>query len=901
MTVEAARPSQGGEHADAATLAHARPFHDVAADFAVLTAEGLSSSEAAERLGRAGPNVLVETPGKTRFQIVWEQLTSVMVLVLIAAGVISLLLGELVDALAIAAIVMLNAALGFQQEYRAERAMAALKQLAVPLVKVRRDARPVAVPAHDVVPGDVILLEAGDVVPADARLFSSPNLRVQEASLTGESQAVEKDAEASIAVEAALADRHTMVYMGTAVAYGRGEAVVVATGMHTELGRIAAAMQAVEREPTPLQRRLEHLARWLAAIALVLVGIIFVLGLLRGEDVRLTFLTAISLAVAAVPEGLPAVVTVTLALGAQRMLRRRALVRKLLAVETLGSVSVICSDKTGTLTQNRMTATILIVGGERFEVATWEGTRGAPGLELALTAGALCNDAFIRVVAGDGAHPETVGDPTEVALAIAASRMDLWKSDLEADYPRIAELPFDSVRKRMLTVHRVGAQGLPRLGASYVAFAKGAPDTLLETCSTEWSPHGIRPLSEGTRSTIMQRNAELASEGLRVLGVAFRPLSDPDPARAERDLTFVGLVGIIDPPRPEVQQAVQKCAAAGVRPVMITGDHPLTAAAIARQLGIGGGHVLSGRDLDELDESGLDRAVASTSVYARVAPEHKLGIVAALQKRGEVVAMTGDGVNDAPALKQANIGVAMGVEGTEVAREAADMVLLDDNFATIVAAVEEGRVIYDNIRKFLKYLLATNAGELWVMLLGPLFGLPLPLLPLQILWINLVTDGLPALALSVERPERDVMARPPRQSSESLLGDGMLWHIGWVGLLIGGVSLGIGLWGWQAGNPAWQSMVFTTLALLQIAHVLAIRVERASVLGRVFFANRALLGSVLLLVGLQLAVLYIPWLQTVFTTVPLTWSELLLCAVASSVVFWAVEAEKLIRRYARSP
>jgi Ca2+-transporting ATPase len=919
MTVEATLRPQPVEDRDVVSVAHSRPASRIAADLGVQPAQGLSSSEAAERLGRFGPNLLVETPGKTRSQILCEQLTSVMVLVLIAAGVISLLLGEVIDAVAIGAIVMLNAALGFQQEYRAERAMAALKQLAVPLVKVRRDGRPLPAPAHDLVPGDVILLEAGDVVSADARLLSSPNLQVQEASLTGESQPVEKNAEACIASEAALADRHTMVYMGTAVVYGRGEAVVVATGMRTELGRIAAAMQAVEREPTPLQRRLEHLARWLAAIALVLVGIIFVLGLLRGEDARLTFLTAISLAVAAVPEGLPAVVTVTLALGAQRMLRRHTLVRKLLAVETLGSVSVICSDKTGTLTQNRMTVTEIVVGGHRLRIEDVADPGSVPGLELTLVACALCNDAFVQPLPGDDTQFDAVGDPTEVALAVAAARMDLWKSALETEYPRIAELPFDSLRKRMLTVHRVGAQAhsldgaLHRVGAqahsldgalplhdwNFVAFAKGAPDTLLDSCATTWTSHGIRPLSSSARSTILSANATLAAAGLRVIGVAVRPLSDPDTARADSDLTFVGLVGIIDPPRPEVKRAVQTCAAAGVRPVMITGDHPLTASAIACQLGIGDGRALSGLDLDALDEPSLDQAVASTGVYARVAPEHKLRIVAALQRQGEVVAMTGDGVNDAPALKQANIGVAMGVEGMEVAREAADMVLLDDNFATIVAAVEEGRVIYDNIRKFLKYLLATNAGELWVMLLGPLFGLPLPLLPLQILWINLVTDGLPALALSVERPERDVMGRPPRRSSESLLGDGMLWHIGWVGLLIGGLSLGLGVWGWQTGNPAWQSMVFTTLALLQIGHVLAIRVERRSVLGRVFFANRALLSSVLLLVGLQLAVLYMPWLQTVFTTVPLSGPELLVCLIVSSVVFWAVEVEKLLRRHLR--
>jgi Ca2+-transporting ATPase len=571
--VEARLQPHAAELGDLSSTAHSCHAQHVAANLGVHPADGLSGIEAAERLARFGPNRLVETPGKTRLQIVWEQLTSVMVLVLIAAGAISLLLGEVIDALAIATIVMLNAALGFHQEYRAERAMAALKQLAVPLVKVRRDARPLAVAADDVVPGDVILLEAGDVVSADGRLLASPNLQVQEASLTGESQPVEKDAEASIRPDAAVADRHTMVYMGTAVAYGRGEAIVVATGMRTELGRIAAAMQAVEREPTPLQRRLERLARWLASIALVLVGIIFLLGLARGEDARLTFLTAISLAVAAVPEGLPAVVTVTLALGAQRLLRRHALVRKLLAVETLGSVTVICSDKTGTLTQNRMTAMKVVVGAEWFDLSAADRTPRPPELELALAAGTLCNDAFVQAI--PAGEPETVGDPTEVALAVAAARMDLWKTVLEADYPRIAELPFDSVRKRMLTVHRAGAREYSLNAwlnrSSYLAFAKGAPDTLLDTCSTTLSPHGLQPLSGEARARILEANAALAAEGLRVLGVAFRPLSDPDPARADADLTFIGLIGIIDAPRPEVRQAVQTCAAAGVRPVMITG------------------------------------------------------------------------------------------------------------------------------------------------------------------------------------------------------------------------------------------------------------------------------------------------------------------------------------------
>ena len=890
------RSTSGGDGISA--TAHTLNASNVAAHLGTDVEHGLSSAEAAHRLGQEGPNALVETPGKTKWRIVWEQLTAVMVLVLLAACLTSLVLGDVGDAIAIGVIVVLNAALGFQQDYRAERAMAALKQLAVPLVKVRRDGQALAIPAHQLVTGDVLLLEAGDLVAADVRLLASPSLRVQEASLTGESEPVEKDAAAILASDLPLAERRNMAYMGTAIAYGRGEAIVVGTGMQTELGHIATAMQAVQREPTPLQRRLEQLARRLAVVAIVLVGVVFVLGVSRGEDPRLMFLTAISLAVAAVPEGLPAVVTVTLALGAQRMLRRRALIRKLLAVETLGSVNVICSDKTGTLTQNRMTVTRLDVGGVRLDLPDGDARPEpglAPGCELLLTAAALCNDTYVQPAPDAHGLPVTVGDPTEAALILAAARFGLFKPELDRGSPRVAEVPFDALRKRMLTVHLAGP-GL-RLDASpYAAFAKGAPDSLLDVCSEVWTDVGPRPLSGDNRARILNANAALASEGLRVLGVAFCPLAEPDPALANGHLIFLGLIGMIDPPRSEAQRAVQSCVAAGIRPVMITGDHPLTAAAVAGHLGIGGSKMLSGRELDALDDGQLEQVVGATSVYARVAPEHKLRIVSALQRRGDIVAMTGDGVNDAPALKQANIGVAMGLVGTDVAREAADMVLLDDNFATIVAAVEEGRVIYDNIRKFLKYLLTTNAGELWVMLLGPMLGMPLPLLPLQILWINLVTDGLPALALAVEPPERDVMRRRPRPQSESLLGDGMAWHIAWVGLLIGGVTLALGLWIWHNQNPAWQTMVFTTLALLQMGHVLAIRIDRASVLGRGFLGNRAVLGSVLVLIGLQLAVLYVPVLHSVFVTVPLSFAELGLCVVASTSVFWAVEAEKWVRR-----
>lgn len=848
---------------------------------------GLSSAEAAQRLGQVGLNALTERPGKSPWAILREQLTAVMMLVLIAAAAISAVLGDLMDALAILAIVVLNATLGFQQEFRAERAMDALTRLTVPLVKVRRDRHILAVSARDLVPGDMVVLEAGDVVPADARLMSSPNLYVQEAALTGESEPVAKDAATALHADVPVAERRTMVYMGTAVASGRAEAMVVATGMDTELGRIAGALQSVSRQPTPLQMRLEGLARWLAAVALAVVTLVFALGVVRGEDPRTMFLTSVSLAVAAVPEGLPAVVTISLALGAQRMLKRRALIRKLLAVESLGSVTTICSDKTGTLTENRMTAVCAEAAGVRFDLRGAALQPPAP-VDLLLCAATLCNDAFIN------SADEAVGDPTETALALAAARHGRSKTDLEQMLPRVAELPFDSVRKRMTTVHAVTRERLGLPPTPYIAFTKGAVDSLLEVCDRVQGEAGVEPLTPVVRHGILSANAGLADDAMRVLGVAYRLAETPAPREAE--LIFIGLVGMIDPPRAEVRAAVRTCLDAGVRPVMITGDHPITAAAIARALGIGDGHVVTGVELDALNDAALSSVVSSASVFARVSPQHKLRIVQALQQRGELVAMTGDGVNDAPALKRANIGIAMGVVGTDVAREAADMVLLDDNFATIVAAVEEGRVIYDNIRKFLKYLLATNAGELWVMLVAPLLGMPLPLQALQILWINLVTDGPPALALTMEGSERDVMRRPPGTATRNLVDRGLAINVAWLGVLMACVASAIGFVAWQAGNPAWQTMLFTSLALLQMGHVLAIRVERASVIGHRFFANRTLLGAVTLVILLQLAVIYAPPLQAIFGTVPLSAAELAVCALLSSALFWAVEADKWVRR-----
>jgi Ca2+-transporting ATPase len=915
---------------------------EVASLLATDAQAGLAEAEAQRRLAEHGPNELVERGLKSPWRILWEQLTGLMVVILIIAAVISGVLGDWKDAIAILAIVVLNAALGFSQEFRAEKAMAALKRLAVPTVKVWRDGHLVEISARELVPGDVVSLEAGALVPADGRLLQSANLRIDEAALTGESEPVEKHIQALDEGDSPntsghvlpVGDRVNMVYMGTIVTYGRGTAVVTETGMNTELGRIADLIQTVEREPTPLQRRLAQLGRGLAVAALVIVAIVFFLGLLRGEDWQLMLLTAISMAVAAVPEGLPAVVTIALALGAQRMLSRQALIRKLPAVETLGSVTVICSDKTGTLTENRMTVTVLDVLGETQQVDTLlrEGIPVAdaellPGqrspvrsLGLLAKAMALCNDAGLERTAS-GAY-RAIGDPTEGALVVAAAKLGLVKADLDARWPRVAEAPFASERKRMTTVHSVGVTpeqtDAPWRFASHVAFAKGAVDSLVDISDRVWTGDEAVLLSEEMRARIVAANDELAGQGQRVLGVAFRSLDreagasgQPMPEQAfdeaslERGMTFVGLVGMIDPPRPEVREAVQVCKSAGIRPVMITGDHPLTARQIAWELGITGDgqpldssqvRPLTGLDLARMPVEELEEVVEEVAVYARVSPEHKLKIVQALQDRGHIVAMTGDGVNDAPALKKADIGVAMGVTGTDVSKEAADAVLLDDNFATIVAAVKEGRTIYDNIRKFIKYTLTSNAGEIWVMLLAPFLGMPLPLLPLQILWVNLVTDGLPGLALTLEPSERDAMRRPPHPPGESIFGRRMGWDVLWVGLLMGLVSLGLGYWAWSSGRATWQTMVFTTLALSQMGNALAIRSERDSLFRLGLLSNKPLLATVLLTLFLQLAVVYVPALQRILKTVALPPADLAISLIMSSVVFWGVELEKKLFR-----
>ncbi|HYL73008.1 MAG TPA: cation-translocating P-type ATPase [Bryobacteraceae bacterium] len=864
---------------------------------------GLSEVEAIGRLAAHGRNELAGSGIKNPWLILWEQLTALLMIILIVAAVVSAALGDYKDAAAIAIIVVLNALLGFSQEYRAEKAIAALKQLAVPSVLVRRGGEVRRMNASLLVPGDVILLEAGNAVAGDCRILESASVQTHESALTGESEPVRKTADAIAKADLPLGDRLNMAYMGTFVTAGRGEAVVTETGMRTELGRIATLIQKVDREPTPLQRRLNRLGRSLAAAALLLVSVIFVLGLLRGEELRLLFLTAVSIGVAAVPEGLPAVVTIALALGAQRMRKRRALIRKLPAVETLGSVTAICSDKTGTLTENRMTAAVLQLPDESLNLEA-EGRTDAPAkFRLLLAAAALCNDARISSDRSEEGPPASFGDPTETALTAVASRFGLQKPDLEKMLPRVAEVPFSSERKRMTTVHRVtsdpgqlsfeaGRQHWP-----YLVFTKGAVDGLLEISRTVWVNGQVEPLNQVQRDFLANANDGLAKKGMRVLGMAFRGLDSAPSAGIdlEQDLIFVGMVGMMDRPRPEAFSAVARCKTAGIRPVMITGDHPLTAQSIADLVGITLlAPIVTGPHLDRLSSAELERVTDSAQIYARVSPEHKLKIIEGLQRRGHIVAMTGDGVNDAPALKKANIGVAMGIAGTDVAREAADMVLLDDNFATVVAAVEEGRVIYDNIRKFIRYMLATNSGEIWVMLIAPLLGMPLPLLPLQILWMNLVTDGLPALALGVEPAETEVMQRPPYPPDESIFARGMGRHVIWVGLLMGFLSLGAGYWYWRAGDSNWQTVLFTILTLSQMAHVMAIRSERRSLFQIGLMSNKPLLGAVSLTILLQLALLYVPLLQAVFKTRALEFQDLALTLAISSIIFVAVELEKRI-------
>jgi len=891
--------------------------------------EGLNEEEATKRLQEYGPNQLEQQGTRSPWAVLAEQFVDVMVIVLLIAAGISFTVGELTDAIMILIIVVLNALLGFTQEYRAERAMAMLKKLAVPIVKVRRGGRIVEIDATRLVPGDIVLLEAGNRVPADARVLESANLRVEEAALTGESVPVDKISDPLPEENLPIGDRRNMVYMGTTVVYGRGTAVAVATGMRTELGNIATLLQTVTQEKTPLQKRMAELGKWLAIGALAICGVVFGVGIWRGQELSEMFLTAISLAVAAVPEGLPAVVTIALALGAQRMVRRNALIRRLPAVETLGSVTVICSDKTGTLTENRMTVTVLDVAGKSLNLVERLRRSGAfiapgqaplgkpeePSFAILLAGAALCNDAILEPEEESQGY-RAIGDPTEGALVVVAARHGLWKAKLEELMPRIGEVPFTSERKRMTTIHRM-PQGpdcpeeviscfieyLP--AAPYMAFTKGSVDGLLEICNRVWNAGTIEPLTAHWEERILQANDRLAGDGMRVLGVAIKPLEELpsviEEETVEKEMIFVGMTGMIDPPRPEVRQAVQECRTAGIRPVMITGDHPLTARHIARELGIltseDKERIVTGQELAKMSVDELEEIAESVSVYARVSPEHKVKIVEALKRRGHFVAMTGDGVNDAPALKRADIGIAMGITGTDVSKEAADMILLDDNFATIVHAIEEGRTIYENIRKFVGYIISSNVGEIFLMLMAPLLGLPIPLTALQLLWINLITDGLPALALGVEPTDPNTMKRPPHPPDESVLARGLGKYMLWVGLLLGSICLAAEYWGRELGEGIWQTMVFTTLGLSQMGNALAIRSDRESFFHLGIWSNKPLMLAVLLSIILQLGVIYVPFLQNIFDTVALSPTQLGLSLALSSIVFIAVEISKAIKRH----
>ncbi|GJD19978.1 cation-transporting P-type ATPase [Rivularia sp. IAM M-261] len=910
---------------------------------------GLTSKQTSELLHQYGTNELQEFGGRKPLSILIDQFTNIMLVMLMAVAVVSAILdlrsGDFPkDAIAISFIVILNGLLGFVQESRAEKALAALKRLSSPRVRVLRDSKIFELSAKELVPGDIVFLETGMQAAADGRLLEAQNLQVMEAALTGEAEAVHKDSTLDLPEDASLGDRINMVYQGTEVVQGRAKMLVTATGMQTELGKIAALLQSVEAQPTPLQQRMSQLANVLVISSLALVAVVIIGGIVRTGSFQhfdQLLKVSLSMAVAVVPEGLPAVITVTLAIGTQRMVRHQALIRKLPAVETLGSVTTICSDKTGTLTQNKMVVQQINISGNTirvtgdgyaptgtFELSTSNQDKNIksiepkdyPELEQLLFACVLCNDAVLQKKHSEW---EILGDPTEGALLSVAGKAGMQQAKLLNQFTRIAEFPFSSERKRMSVICQRRQTELTQIlsaqeeyqapDSQLIMFTKGSPELILELCTSYYvGTKSSFALNDEKRAYILEQNNQMASQGLRVLGFAYKPLDTVptillDEKTTERELIWIGLVGMLDAPRPEAKQAVAQCQQAGIRPIMITGDHQLTAQAIAYDLGIAkpGDLILSGQELEKLSAPELEQQVNQVSIYARVSPEHKLRIVEALKNQGKLVAMTGDGVNDAPALKQANIGVAMGITGTDVSKEASDMILLDDNFATIIRAIEEGRVVYDNIRRFIKYILGSNIGEVLTVAAASLIGLgETPLSPLQILWMNLVTDGLPALALAMESPEPDVMNRPPYNPHESIFARGLGFYIIRIGIIIALITIALMAWAYnytkQSGDPErWKTMVFTTLCLAQMGHALAIRSNTQLTIQLNPFSNPYLLAAISLTTVLQLMLIYVAPLRSFFNTHLLSLPELAICIGCSALVFVWIELEKLFIKHFR--
>jgi Ca2+-transporting ATPase len=862
---------------------------------------GLDETEAKTRLATYGSNELRAAKKISPWLIFLSQFKDFLIILLLVAAVLSAILGEVIDAAVIMVIVVFASVLGFIQEYRAEKSMEALKKMAAPTASVIRNGKEQEIPARDLVPGDITLLRAGDRVPSDARLIEVANLRAEEASLTGESVPVEKMLDV-VSAEASIGDRRNMVYAGTSIAYGRGTAVATTTGMSTEFGKIAGMMQEIKKEETPLEHNLDRVSKAILFSALGLVTVLGIVGVFRGHEILEMLIWAVSLAIAAVPEALPAVVTISLAIGVQRMVKRNALIKRLPAVETLGCTTVICSDKTGTLTQDQMTVRKVYNGGQFIDVS---GSGYEPkgtftvekqpvdvtkyeDLRTLLLAGTLCNDT--RLIHEEGW--DVKGDPTEGALVVLAEKVGLAQDQANKTYPRIEEVPFSSERKRMTTIHQTGQ--------NRTAYSKGAPEIVLNSCTRILAGGTERPMTPVEKEKVLSAARQMAGEALRVLGVAYRVL--PPHVRgddAEADMAFAGLVGMIDPPRPEVKDAIKKCRQAGIKPVMITGDHKLTAVAIGRELGLlDKGLALSGEELDKLSEPEFDKVVQDIEVYARVSPAHKMRVIEALTKKGHVVAMTGDGVNDAPALKKADIGVAMGITGTDVTKEAADMVLTDDNFASIVAAVEEGRGLFGNIKKYLIFLLSANLGEILLMGLAVLVGLPLPLVAVQILYVNLATDGLPAIALSVDPPAKDIMLKSPRPRNQGIFTKGVIGYIAGTGIWTMVVTLGVFLWALGDGKPLLeaQSMCFVALILVEFFNALNCRSEEHSIFKIGFFSNRWLMAAIAWEIALMCLIVYLPALQGPFNTYSLDLKDWIIAVASASSIFILVEISKAMRK-----